>query len=178
MEDDLCRHFAFEGGGTSGSDSSSRYSKGSDGFRLYSESASALLFRFSRTRDVVEAVVVESIESRGEERESGRDELEGESCSNESFSWSCMSDSFLGAMVDKGFQLLFRALSKPTVVGDCIGEVIGLQLVTLPVHSGAARDFGDTTGLVAESTTASILVRFVLNRRRRGLSGEVAVPAS
>lgn len=178
MEDGPCRHFACEGGGISGSDSSSRYSKGSEGFRLYSESVSALLFKFSRTRDVVETVVVESIESRGEARESGRDELEGESCNNECFSWSRRPDSSFGAMSGLNFQFLFQEHSESTVVEDCIGEVIGLEPVILPVHSGAAGVLGGTEVFATDSVIASILVRFVLNRRRRGLSGEVVVPAS
>lgn len=81
-------------------------------------------------------------------------------------------------MIGRGFQLLRRELSELIAVEECTGKAIRLEHAILPVHSGAARVFGDTERLVADSAIVSILVRFVLNRRRRGLSGEAVVPAS
>lgn len=128
---------ACGGGGISGSDSSSRYSKGSNGFRAYPEFPSALALRFSRTRDVVETVVVESNESRGDERESFREEPEGESCNNECFSCSRTVGPCFDAMLGRAFQLLLCVLGGCRKVDCWTGEAGSVKQGVLPVHNGA-----------------------------------------
>lgn len=169
-------HFAA---GSSGSESSSRYSNGSEGlpFRVNA----AFSFRFSRTSEVVETVVAESSEDRGEEVELRcPDELEGESWRRWSFSGSRRSWSF-GDMV--------------AALDNCVSEVQGSweprsevvvanrgdeewELRIQPRHSGPVRVLEETvlqlSTLCVEDEQPKILR--VLSVRRRGLSG-VDAPA-
>lgn len=139
------------------------------------------MFRFSRTRDVVETLVVESKEHRREDVES-RGSKACESRSKEPFSESSRRSCSRGDMVAVGNGLRlddFHGSRKKDVVADW-GED-GRDGVEVPVHIDCVRVFGDTdrmSPVYGECVDAVALLSRELKARRRGLSGDTPADAS
>lgn len=140
------------------------------------------MLRFSRTRDVVETLVVESKEERCEDSEL-RAAATGESRSREPCSESSRRSCSRGDIVAVGSGLRvdeeLQGSRKKDAVANWGDE--GRGVFALPVHIDCVRVFDDTDlGSIAYEGCVKVvaLLSRELKARRRGLSGDTPADAS